>query len=45
MKNDFYKFYNKTIDERIDILKNNNFINDTNEINLDKKIANNMIEN
>ncbi|WP_282925870.1 hydroxymethylglutaryl-CoA reductase, degradative [Helcococcus kunzii] len=45
MNNDFYKFYNKTINERIDILKNNNFINDTNEINLDKKIANNMIEN
>lgn len=45
MNNDFKKFYNKTVEERIQILKNNNLIDDIDQLKLVEKFANNMIEN
>ena len=45
MENMFNKFYEKSPEKRLEILKEYGVINNTEEIKLDKKVANAMIEN
>lgn len=45
MQDNFYKFYNKSIDERRNILKNLGMLDDSKNLHLEKDIANSMVEN
>lgn len=45
MQDNFYKFYNKSVDERRNILKNLGMLDDIKNLHLEKDIANSMVEN
>lgn len=45
MQDNFYKFYNKSVDERRNILKNLGMLDDNKNLHLEKDIANSMVEN